>query len=106
LRKPVKGGGWRYFFNVPSWARKAGCPIRNEPLGNDYEAAVRRAETMLLPAFDEWLGGGKAQAKPTALPYTLDWLFAEYRADRRFTVLDSRTKRNHEVGFRLVGGYT
>jgi hypothetical protein len=30
-------------------------------------------------------------------------VFAEYRADRRFTALDTRTKRNHEVGFRLVG---
>jgi hypothetical protein len=103
LRKPVKGGGWRYFFNVPMWARKAGCPVRNEPLGNNYEAAMQRAETVLLPAFDQWLGGGKV--KPTTLPYTLDWLFAEYRADRRFTALDTRTKRNHEVGFRLVGGY-
>ena len=36
---------------------------------------------------------------------TLDWVFAEYRADRRYTKLDARTKRNHEVGFRLVGGY-
>jgi hypothetical protein len=32
-------------------------------------------------------------------------VFAEYRADRRFTKLDPKTKRNHEVGFRLVGGY-
>ena len=32
-------------------------------------------------------------------------MFAEYRADRRFTKLDVRTRRNHEVGFRLVGGY-
>jgi hypothetical protein len=36
---------------------------------------------------------------------TLDWVFGEYRADRRYTKLDTRTKRNHEVGFRLVGGY-
>ena len=32
-------------------------------------------------------------------------MFAEYRADRRFTKLDAKTKRNHETGFRLVGGY-
>jgi hypothetical protein len=36
---------------------------------------------------------------------TLDWLFAEYRADRRYTKLDPKSKRNHEVGFKLVGGY-
>jgi hypothetical protein len=105
LRKLVKGG-WAYFFNVPTWARKAGCPAKNEPLGTDYDAAVQRAETVLLQQFDDWLDGGKAgAATPSVAVGTLDWLFAEYRADRRFTQLDSRTKRNHQVGFRLVGGY-
>ena len=103
-RKPLKGG-WGYFFNVPTWARKAGCPIRNEALGLDYDAAVARAETVLLPAFDDWRSGGDAPTSGVAAPGTLDWVFAEYRADRRFTKLDKRTKRNHEVGFGLVGGY-
>jgi hypothetical protein len=65
----------------------------------------------LLPAFDSWRKGGDALA-PTAPKRpivgalgTLDWLFAEYRADRRFTKLDPKTKRNHEVGFNLVGNY-
>src|SRR5262245_56410585 len=106
LRKPLKSG-WSYYFNVPTWARRAKCPIKNEPLGIDYDAAVKRAETVLLPAFDSWLSGG---ATDTVQPVgakagTLDWLFAEYRADRRFTKLDARTKRNHENGFRLVGHY-
>jgi hypothetical protein len=108
LRKPLKGGAWGYFFNVPMWARRAGCPVGNEPLGTDYAAAKERAESILLPAFDSWRSGGKTDTPPMvgiARPGTLDWVFAEYRADRRFTRLDTRTKRNHEVGFRLVGGY-
>ena len=107
LRKPIKSGGWAYYFNVPIWARKAGCPVQNEPLGTEYEAAVQRAETVLLPAFDSWRSGGStdAQVADVARPGTLDWIFAEYRTDRRFTKLDARTRRNHEVGFRLVGGY-
>jgi hypothetical protein len=24
-RKPLKAGGWAYFFHVPSWAKNAGC---------------------------------------------------------------------------------
>jgi hypothetical protein len=106
LRKPVRNG-WGYFFNVPTWARKAGCPVRNEPLGNDYKMAVGRAETVLLPAFDSWRSGGSTDsAAPVGAAFgTLDWVFAEYRADKRFTSLDARTQRNHEVGFRLVGGY-
>lgn len=106
-RVPLKSG-WGYFFNVPTWARKAGCPIKNEPLGTDYAAAVKRAETVLLPHFDSWRTGGatdEAQASAPAKAGTLDWVFAEYRADRKFTKLDAKTRRNHEVGFRLVGGY-
>ena len=49
MPKPLKSGQRGFYFNVPMWARKAGCPVRNEPLGTDYEAAVQRAETMLLP---------------------------------------------------------
>jgi hypothetical protein len=99
-RKPLKGG-WGYFFDLPTWARKAGCPVEAEPLGADYQAAVTRAETVLLPIFDSWRDG----EDPANTGPTLDWLFAEYRADRRYVRLDTRTKRNHEVGFRLVGGY-
>jgi hypothetical protein len=56
-RKPLKSG-WAYFFNVPTWARRSGCTVKNEPLGTDYTAAVERAETILLPAFDSWRTGG------------------------------------------------
>jgi hypothetical protein len=105
LRKPLKAG-WAYFFNVPMWARRAECPVTNEPLGIDYDTAVSRAENVLLPAFDFWRSAGASDMTPkVAATGTLDWVFGEYRADRRFTKLDPKTKRNHEVGFALVGGY-
>jgi hypothetical protein len=101
-RKPLKGG-WGYFFDPPTWARKdPNCPVKAEALGTDYHAAVLRAETILLPQFDVWRDGDAATASTGA---SLDWVFAEYRADRRYAKLDVRTKRNHETGFRLVGGY-
>jgi hypothetical protein len=105
LRRPVKNG-WAYFFNVPTWARKGECPVKNEPLGEDYQLAVSRAETVLLPAFDSWRTRGISDAPAgIAKAGTLDWVFAEYRSDRRFKKLDPKTRRNHEVGFRLVGRY-
>jgi hypothetical protein len=106
-RKPLRSGGWGYFFDLPTWAREAGCPIHGEPLGTDYAKAVERAETVLLPTFDSWRGRGKSSEEtPTvAAPGTLDWIFAEYRADRRYTKLSVRQKRNHETGFRMVGGH-
>jgi hypothetical protein len=106
-RKALKGGGWAHYFKVPSLWRKAGCPVRSAPLGCDYDAAVRRAETVLLPALDSWRAGvGTPASSPSIVAYlTLDWMFGEYRTDRRYTKLDPKSKRNHENGFNLVGGY-
>ena len=104
LRRPLKGGAWGYFFNVPIWARKGGCAVRNEPLGTDYEVAVKRAETVLLPALDSWRTcGATDKAEKIAELDTLDWLFGEFSSDRRLAKLDPGTRRVHETGFKLVG---
>ncbi|MGM4958126.1 hypothetical protein [Bradyrhizobium sp. 604_D8_N2_3] len=105
-RHPVKGG-WGYFFNAPSWARKKNCPVTSEALGADYEAAVRRAEDVLLKAFDSWRTGGASDdaVSPAIAAGTFDWMAAEYRADRRYTKLSGKQKRNHEAGFKLVSGH-
>ena len=81
--------------------------MQSGPLGTDYDAAVLRAETILLPAFDAWRTGGDApESSPaTSVFGTLDWMFGQYRADRRYTKLDAKSKRNHETGFKLVGGH-
>jgi hypothetical protein len=72
-RKPLRSGGWGYFFDLPTWARRAGCTINREALGVDYAKAVERAETILLPAFDSWRTGGKSDAvSTTAALGTLD----------------------------------
>jgi hypothetical protein len=101
--------GWAFYFHVPRWAKRKGCPMYTEALGLDYTEAVKRAETILLPSFDAWRSGDDKPAptqKPAvAAPGTLDWVFAEYRADRRYTKLDPKSRRNHENGFKLVGGY-
>jgi len=75
---------------VPSWAKKAGCTVQSAPLGTNYEQAIERAERVFLPAFDEWRTGGTGPATSPAIAAfgTLDWVFAEYRADRRYTKLD------------------
>ena len=71
-RKPLKSGNHGYFFSISTKAKKAGCPMHNEPLGSDYAAAVERAETMLLPAFDAWRTGGASTASPPAVAITRD----------------------------------
>jgi hypothetical protein len=88
---------------VPTWAREAGRTIENEPLGTDYAAAIERAETVLLPAFDSWRTGGESDNAPVsavAKAGTFDWLLATFRADRRFTKLEDPTsaRERHAQG--------
>ena len=101
-------GCWTYYWNVPTWARVTGCPLRNEALGDDYDEVVRRAERVLLPALDAWRAAAPLdETKPdvSAKAGTLDWLFAQYRADRKFTKLPTGSRRDKEGHLRLVGGY-
>jgi hypothetical protein len=74
-------------------------------LGLDYSIAVRRAEEILLSAFHAWRSADikTAAAPATAAIGTLDWVFAEYRADRRFTKLDedqAQSRARIQVGRR------
>jgi hypothetical protein len=106
-RKWLSSGAWGLFFSPPTWAKQDGCPVQAEALGTDYAEAVQRAETVLLPALDAWRGRGEApqqdQGGP-AKPGTFDWIFAEYRASRKFTKLPTRSRRDYEGHMRLVGG--
>jgi hypothetical protein len=113
LHKPLKGGQRGYFFNIPTWARKKGCPIPNEPLGTDYDMAVQRVEKILLPAFDSWLTGGD-DADPLGIgvvPGTLDWMFHEYRRTwkqktaKRLQPLSPGQCRVHETGIKMICEY-
>ncbi len=100
-RKPLKSGGWGYFFHVPSWARKVGCTVQSGAARHRLCGAVSRAEDRSLTGLRYWRTGGVVAPviAASAAAGTLDWMFAEYRADRRFTKLDPKTKRNHESRF-------
>lgn len=112
-RKRLKKGGLGYFFDVPSWARTRGCPVKNEPLGADYDLAVQRAEKILLPAFDSWLNGG-GDANPIGIGVaigSLDWMFHEYRRTwkqktaKRLQPLSPGQCRVHETGIKMICEY-
>jgi hypothetical protein len=61
---PFKNGA-KYFFAVPARLTKAGCPIKSQDLGPDYEAAVARAESMLLPSLDRWCAAHLSEDEAT-----------------------------------------
>ena len=105
-RKPLAGGRWGYFFAPPTWAVSAGCPVRAEALGLDYDAAVRRAEDVLLKALDSWRTGGRSDMAPIGpAPGTFDWLVSAFKGHAAWAEIDHKTQRFYDQGLALVSGY-
>jgi hypothetical protein len=105
-RKPLRSGRWAYFFEPPTRARKAGCPVEAEGLGSDYAAAVKRAEEVLLPALDSWRTGGLSDLVPRG-PTTgsFDWLVGVFKSHQAWKDIDRKTQRLYEQGLALFADY-
>jgi len=105
-RKPLTGGRWGYFFEPPTWARRTGCPIDAEPLGRDYDLAVRRAEDVLLKAFDSWRTGGLTDMVPIGPSIgTFDWLVSVFKGHLAWKEIDRKTQRLYEQGLKLFADH-
>ncbi|WP_157450263.1 hypothetical protein [Bradyrhizobium sp. ARR65] len=104
--KPLKSGRWAYFFEPPTWARKQGCHVKAEALGDDYAAAVDRAENVLLPAFDSWRSRGLTDMVPASpTPGSFDWLVSVFRAHQKWKEVDHKTQRLYEQGLALFANH-
>jgi hypothetical protein len=105
-RKPLKNGRWAYFFEPPTWARTQDCQIEAEALGQDYAAAVDRAENVLLPAFDSWRSRGLTDMVPAAVaPGSFDWLAGVFKAHQKWKEIDHKTQRLYEQGLSLFANH-
>jgi hypothetical protein len=105
-RKSLKNCRWAYFFEPPTWARKQGCQIEAEALGQDYAAAVERVENVLLPAFDSWRSRGLTQiASASSVPGSFDWLVGIFKAHQKWKEIDHKTQRLYEQGLALFADH-
>ena len=105
-RKSLKNCRWAYFFEPPTWARKQGCQIEAEALGQDYAAAVERVENVLLPAFDSWRSRGLMQiASASSVPGSFDWLVGIFKAHQKWKEIDHKTQRLYEQGLALFADH-
>jgi hypothetical protein len=90
ISKSLADGTIGFYFNVPTRYRKRGCSIPNEPLGNDYATACGAdgnggRAAALNGLLDEWLKIKKGEAIDSIARYgTVDWLFREYKASKRY----------------------
>jgi hypothetical protein len=129
IHKPLADGTIGFYFNIPTHYRKMGCTIPNEPLGNDYAMACGidgcggRAAA-LNGLLDEWLKVKAGEPLETIARFgTVDWLFREYKASKRYRervsqrtrpdyerlmqlVIDLPTKRGDRVGQRPIKAIT
>lgn len=101
--KSLKSGGVAWYWSPPTRDLKAGCPIKPEPLGKNFEKACRRAE-QLNEALVEWREGNHDGALP-ARHGTFDWLCELYRSDRRYRRLAQSSKKQVEIALYRFGSY-
>jgi hypothetical protein len=109
IPKTLANGTTGFYFNVPTRYRKAGCTIPNEPLGSDYTVACGvdgkggRAAS-LNGLLDEWLKIKAGEPVESIARFgTVDWLFREYKASKRYREhVSPRTRQDYESLMQLV----
>jgi hypothetical protein len=92
IAKTLTSGATGFYFNIPTFYRRLGCKIPNEPLGDDYSIACGTdgdggRAAGLNELFNEWNHNrlGKTVGTSKLLRYgTVDWLFREYRISKAY----------------------
>ena len=92
IAKTLRSGATGFYFNIPTFYRRLGCKIPNEPLGDDYSIACGTdgnggRAAALNELFNEWNHNrlGKTVETSKLLRYgTVDWLFREYRISKAY----------------------
>jgi hypothetical protein len=129
IAKRLATGVTAFYFTVPTRYRKAGCTIPNEPLGPDYGVACGAdgsggRAAALNALFNEWLKVKAGEPLESIARFgTVDWLFREFKASKRYRervsqrtrpdyerlmhlLTDMPTKRGDRVGQRPVKSIT
>jgi len=77
-----------------------------EALGQNYDAAVSRAENVLLPAFDSWRTRGLSDLAPIGVTRgSFDWLIQGFKQQQKYKDVDAHTKRTYDNGTQLFADH-
>ena len=99
--KRLASGTISYYWDIPSWAKKAGCPARAEALGVDYGLAKRRCDDVLNPQFDAWRTKNDMSVASVSID-TFDWLVSVYKSSPKFSSLPLKTQKSFDGSLALV----
>jgi len=105
VERRLKGGRVAYYWTPRRKDLDMGFGITGEALGDDYAAAIARAE-MLNGHLDAWRG---AKGAKDELDHgdddqfgSVKWLFAQYRASEAFKRISDRTRPVYLRGLRQL----
>ena len=99
--KRLSGGAFAYYWEAPSWAKKAGCTVAAEPLGTDYADAKRRCDDVLNPQFDAWRTRGEVLSEG-ARHGTFNWMVAVYKSHPKYKERPARTRKSIDAALALA----
>ena len=90
------------YFELPTWARRQGCPVASCPLGSDIAAAVALGETKVAELHDWMEGRHSVQVASGPTPGSLDALVGEYKNHRNYRSICEGTRRNYDMNLRTL----
>jgi hypothetical protein len=106
VTRRLAGGTTAYYWVPPTWAAKAGCPIKSEALGVEYADAKGRCDKVLNPQFDAWRTRGSEPSAPArATVGTFNWMAAVYKTSPKYRDTDAKTRKSYDAALRLVSEY-
>jgi hypothetical protein len=107
----LASGATAFYFNVPTYYRRLGCTIPNQPLGTNYAVACGEdgsggRAAALNALFDEWdsVRHGQPIASEQLSVYgTVDWLFREYKQSKAYLEkVSARSRPDYERTMLLI----
>lgn len=104
--KRLKGGVAGYYWHAPTWALKAGCPVRREALGTDYADAKSRCDEVLNPQLDAWRRRGEtATIDNRVAAGSFDWMVGVYKTSPRYKERPPKTRKSYDAVLKLVSAF-
>ncbi|MCA0320677.1 MAG: site-specific integrase [Proteobacteria bacterium] len=99
--------GEAYYWNPPTWARKAGCPLDARALGGEFSNAKAHCDDVLNPQFDAWRLGRSGSLAPLGpLVGSFDWMVSIYKAHPAYQERPAKTQTSYDAALALVSKYT
>jgi hypothetical protein len=107
VTRRLKSSAIAYFWILPTWAKRKGCILQNEPLGIDYANAKERCDEVLNPQFDAWRKKEEIVAPSTKYVHgTFHWMVEVYKSSPQYQRLLPKTRKDYDSALHLVSEYT